>query len=106
MKYRPFLVVNTTIDLCSILGGLSSSPIMSLFLDDLRKNSNLIHPCPHRGHFYIKEHAMDLSKFPPIIPAGLYYIQNIYYTKYMNADHVFLLNKNNFEVIPVGIERF
>lgn len=105
-RYRPFMIINITVDLCSVLGGISNSPFTNLFANQLRKYSNLFQPCPLRGHLYVKEHNQDIKDFPPIIPVGFYHTHFIYYTAYKNDDHVVMVNEAHFEAIPKGIERF
>lgn len=106
MKYRPFMVINMTLDICAAIEGKVSSPINDMWQKTLAKYSNAFQKCPLRGHLYVKEHTEESDHFPPIIPAGDYYAHNLYYTKYKNADRIVSQSIIHAEVVPVGIERF
>lgn len=106
MKYRPFMVINATVDACALMGGKITSPIANMFSKPLAKYSNVFEPCPRRGHIYIKDHIEELDQFPPIIPVGDYQAHSIYYTTYKNADHLLFQIITHLEVVPIGIERF
>lgn len=105
MEYRPFMIINVTADMCSVMNGVTNV-FINLFAKQLKTYSNLYQPCPYRGHLYIKEHDLDIEDFPPIVPIGFYYSQFLFYTKYQKADRVVLRTKTHFEIIPKGIERF
>lgn len=83
-----------------------SNPVVDLFVKQLRVYSNLAHPCPVRGHIYVKDHVQDLSDFPPILMAGVYRLEGFIFTKYKNVEHRILDVKVRGEVLTVGIERF
>lgn len=51
--YKPFMVVNVTVDICKFNKGLVRHPWFDLFLEDLKKYSNLLHPCPFKVSFFI-----------------------------------------------------
>lgn len=104
-QYRAYLLHNFTIDFCSAMGG-NWDPIINLFEKDLKKYSNFYSPCPRRGHFYFTAHGLNMSNFPKILPDGFYNTKMIIYTKFKNTDHVVLQVMSNFEIIPLGIERF
>lgn len=105
LQYRPFMIINATVDICSALNGVSN-PFVNFLTRELRTYSNLLQPCPLRGHLYIKEHDQDISDYPPILPAGFYHSIQIYYTIYKNTERVIFQDKIHFEIIPKGIERF
>lgn len=105
MQYRPFMIINATVDICKVLNG-TSNPFVNFLTRELKEYSNLLHPCPLRGHLYIKEHDQDISDYPPILPIGFYLSHHTYYTQYKNAQRVIFEDKIHFEIIPKGIERF
>lgn len=45
--FRPYMgLKNITIDICRVSSGKSHSVIIDWVLDDLRKYSNILEPCP------------------------------------------------------------
>lgn len=106
LKYRPFMVINATVDLCSAMSGKFSSPLIRMYTKSFDKYSNFLQPCPRRGHVYIKDHVETLEAFPPIIPTGDYHTHIIFYTKYKDNDHILFQSITHLEVVPIGIERF
>lgn len=106
MKYRPFMIINATVDVCALMGRKFTSPLTNMFAKSLAAYSNVLEPCPRRGHIYVKDHIEDPERFPSIIPVGDYHTHIIHYTRYNNVDHVLFQMITHFEVVPVGIERF
>lgn len=48
MKFKPFLgIANLSMDLCSYLVN-GNSMLVNMFLEDFKRHSNLIHPCPFK----------------------------------------------------------
>lgn len=41
-------LTNLTVDACKYLNNRMSSTILDIAIKDLRKYSNIIHPCPHK----------------------------------------------------------
>ena len=46
MQYRPYVLVNQTIDVCGLLNGTLKIKYLMFFLKDFKKSTNLVHPCP------------------------------------------------------------
>lgn len=104
-RYRPHLLFNFTVDICSVMSGISN-PVVNLFVEPFRVHSNLGHPCPIRGHIYVKNYVQDLSDFPPIVPAGVYRLEAFVLSIYKNVEYRILDVKVHGEVLTVGIDRF
>lgn len=46
-RYMPmFGIKNVTIDMCRYFKGMSSSNLMDMVIGDVRKYTNVAHPCP------------------------------------------------------------
>lgn len=131
LHYRPTLIINATVDICSNMSNELTSPILMMFMDDVKDHGNVFHPCPYtvfscyffregcvsiepfhllfvqfQGHNFIKNHTMQIGALPPIIPGGEYHIKYYFYTIWKGSDHVAFQIHSYFDVVPRGIERF
>lgn len=128
LKFKPFLgLSNVTVDLCQYLDH-GNSMLVDMFIDQIKKTSNLFHSCPFKvcfivigtchvasacaremnvllvnenhfqGHCYVKDFSPSTKRWPSIIPSGEYYMWFLFYTKKSNADRILLHVKFYAEV--------
>ncbi|XP_055691476.1 uncharacterized protein LOC129794681 [Lutzomyia longipalpis] len=71
--YRSFLL-DVTEDFCDFLCDSKPANVINYFWKTLRESSNFAQGCPFQkdNTYYIKDYALDMSEFPPILPTGDY----------------------------------
>lgn len=96
-KFKPFLnIVNVTIDYCGYLQKKGAGAfLLDIFMKDLTAHSNIIQPCPVRGHLYLKNFKVDLSHIPFFISTGEYMMFLYVYFK-VNGTDIFAMNNLSF----------
>uniref|UniRef100_A0A1B0DDG3 Uncharacterized protein n=2 Tax=Phlebotomus papatasi TaxID=29031 RepID=A0A1B0DDG3_PHLPP len=71
--YRSFLL-DVNEDFCAFIREDQPARVTNYFWPTLKDASNFAEGCPfQKDHiYYIKDYAMDMSSFPPILPTGDY----------------------------------
>ncbi|XP_037030999.1 uncharacterized protein LOC119070667 [Bradysia coprophila] len=70
-QYRPFMV-NLKYELCAALK-FKNHPLYKIVFDNVnRTESNMLDPCPLKGHRFVKPYYTSYTKLPPLLPVGMW----------------------------------
>ncbi|CAO1424382.1 unnamed protein product [Diamesa serratosioi] len=72
------LLLNSTLEVCTLLSKTKTHPIIRLIMRELLKSSNFPTACPvKKGRYYMKDFILNESLMPPFLPEGIFkcYIQ-------------------------------
>lgn len=88
MKFKPFLnILNVTVDYCSYFDRKGvGAYLIDIVAKDLMAHGNLLQPCPLRGHLYVKNFKIDLSKIWFVTPTGEYFVHVLMYQRFKKTD--------------------
>lgn len=128
LEYRPHMIVNYVVDICRFMDGKLGNKFMDFLEGDLKKFSNIIHPCPYvvsvklmkrfrfvlltlpsickKGHFYLRNMTFSDEIFPSMLPAAEVFVDFQYYIYVNGLAKLVHYYRPYLEVKTKGIEYF
>ncbi|XP_037050250.1 uncharacterized protein LOC119084391 [Bradysia coprophila] len=84
LEWRPHMIIHYFVDICGYMNGVLQNKFLDILASDFKKFSNFMHPCPYKGHFYLKNMTFNDEHFPTIVPSAEIYI-DFQYFMYVNG---------------------